>query len=394
VFKVEPPVGGYQKGIALVYDLPEGYDDSTYNFTISMKVLIEGGDSSAGLVWQYLGNDDNILSLNTTTKGEWVPLSAGSPFVNTASTKVFPGTDFLYLLGGDGLKNATVYIKDITVTWDVQEPDPDEYWHGFFMPGRPANYSGATGIAHESLAIGGGTYNDVLEIVPPSGGYVCAYDDYVGSTLYRALESGTYELSMSVLLESPTPADFILTDINGSNFFYEENIQLGVWHTFEPQIVTIAPFPFDGALGIHLWGCASNKFEYNDYRGLKDATIFIRDLKLVKIEGSNRIIIAESASNLNTDPVITLSWADTGFNLIASPANMTIQKGTQVTITAPSAFTEYEWYIGTKEITDQTRNEFIFDSSGLKAGLYKISLIAYQGDVPAGCDTIEITVTN
>ena len=132
VFKVEPPDGYYEKGMALVYDLPEGYNDTTDTFTISMKMWMEGGND-AEIHWQYLGNDNAISGICTSTQGVWVNLSASVPFAVTGATKVFPGSDdFIYLLGkagSGGLKDATVYIRDVVVTWNgnvLEKSTPNE----------------------------------------------------------------------------------------------------------------------------------------------------------------------------------------------------------------------------------------------------------------------------
>ena len=302
VLEVKPPNGGFSSGMALIYDLP---GEGTYSFT--MKVWLESG-KTGNVFWQYLGNDTEVFqTVNGDSSGKWVTLTHTLAH-QTSNNTYFPDYSWIYLNGNNGssgLRNAAVYIRDVVVKKNgtiVNQSTPNgivdpgesaDYWHGFSIPGLGDTASGASWVKHETLSLDG-TYNDVLEIIPPSGGYVMN-GTWSALPLQISLdEPGTYQLSMKLYVEQGgAPADVIMYGYSRTNsdegFFFDSRTfpggtaEMGCWLDLGGTLVFNSGGNVAGLIGIGFKGSV----------GLRDATVYIRDLKLVR----NGVTLVASTPN-------------------------------------------------------------------------------------------------
>ena len=174
-------------------------------YTLSMQVWVEESDEDVNIHWHNTTNwNDNILNVPVTQRGTWITIE--ETFTLGANAEI----GILARGGGgnDGLRSATIYIKDLVITEPIQPAiEPLTTWDAFYWEGRGAPGSNGSGY-QSSEAQGeviifepgdGYSYTNVLKLEPPIGGY--KFDSDLGGTVamdFIVPYTGTYTLSMDV----------------------------------------------------------------------------------------------------------------------------------------------------------------------------------------------------
>jgi GH35 family endo-1,4-beta-xylanase len=194
-------------------------------------------------------------------------------------------------------------------------------WNGFTI-NQNGGARSPTGTLYAAYTDSTGTYTDVLKIAAPSGGYT-SYDGYA---LYRANINGTVNISMQAWVEKTVDEDvYVYWQGRGTGYPADAaasgtplgNDQFGKWIYIEQAFTTTSSIP------IALMG--SNSSTADDSKGLRHATIYIRDLRL-SVNGSMVAGTPVAVESIAIDPAGPLTIeADLTqqLNLVFTPANAT-----------------------------------------------------------------------
>ena len=419
VLKLSPSGDWYyyaDKGsLAMVFNVPYA---GTYR--LSYDVLVESERDDINLVWYAYdpgspNNNNGWPMLNQPSNeyagvetGKWLTIEGPACFISLANAP-------FGILGynssqNNGLRNATIYIKNLKLELEGAEylvidiPSTKTQvaidnatlttWNAFDIAGTNHDrYVGAKAVGEElpNFRPGDGySYDNVLKVSPPinQGSPTEGYYYHTGqgslAMVYTVQQSGKYRLTYDVWVESEDPdinliwyicapdGSWPMLNSDGVNY-----VEKGKWlhRTGSEDIEAGAPF---GLLG------------YNSGmgKGLKDATIYLKNLTLELIGAENLVIdIPSNKTETPKDPVIILQWKEDG-SLIEAEA-ITVSKGGTVRITAPSGLPMYQWFVGQEFYTGV--ETLVFDSTNRAAGTYTIGF--YSG-TKFGGDAVKITVTN
>jgi len=382
------------------------------NYYLSMDVWANQTENPVDLVCYEFDKWIQFIDLHNVPKNYWNELRGSTRLkADTYIGLVAKNYDGSISLGG-----TTINVKNLTLTVDLDtgetvtiiditsprtplspdDPPPVEThtsWTVFDWAGKDA--LGETGAGYQgSNAVGtiidnyrpgdGFSYSNVLELVPPPGGYT--YDTDLGGTVgmnYTIEKSGWYTLSMDVWVDSDKPNVNLIWYVCGGSWAqlntseWEGNVATNVWLSGTGPRLYIEAGTIIGLL------TRNNSDAY----GLRDATIYIKNLKL-ELESSNNPIIEinSTASQAPNDPVITLQWGDNG-SLVEAEA-VSVAKGGTVAITAPPDLPMYQWRVGREIYTGM--QTFVFDSTDMITGTYTVGF--YSG-TEFGGDAVKITVT-
>jgi len=293
-----------------------------------------------------------------------------------------PGTTVVYVRA----EGETAKV-DVTVTGP--KPDPLTSWTVFDFAGNgfENNPSGAIGEVG-SYTLGNMTYSNALKLELPNKGA----GQTAGSMAmtYQIPFTGAYRFSVWAWVEKGEAETVLLSwEMNSGDWqlagSYSEPVsKFGEWVELRSDSIYLE------AETSWIYLLAYNGDGAGKLGGLKDATVYFRDLKL-ELEGMDVTIIDIPSTAVGTsNKSITLQWADNG-DLIEADA-VTVKKDGTVTITAPPGLQIYEWHVG-KEIfsgTAETHRSFVFDSTNRAVGTYSIGF--YSGI--DGGDAVKITITN
>ena len=411
VIKLEPPNDGYEKATTmLAYTIPQ---NGNYKISMWVKVVKNNPSDPVYLCWEQTDDPWGILAGSywpgnpaPVTEGEWFHLYTDDP----AGLSLQTGEVIAFLAQNNadnplwdkvGLNNATIYVRDLVLEkiggGTGTGTGTATTWDAFDIPGNFAVEKAGANISGAVYATGDFKgYSNVLKLELPNNG---SYPPLVGldpayvAMLYELPNSGFYRLSMQVYVEKRNDPDVTIAwEINKDPWLVAgdlNTVPLGEWLPVggkETDWFTIGDDDYKSLFLIAL---------HREGHGLKDAAVYIRDMKLewAAEPGPNIETIIDIPSTPVTGSAnsgITLEWMEVGVHLSASETSRIISHGESVTITAPENLPQYQWRVDGRSVAGANSREFVFDDYVYTdAGTYLITLWA---GASIGGDVITITV--
>ena len=358
----------------IYYDFINGVPESLGEVVPVSKVsVLKDGSDVSGNVFSFSGEGETLelaaeisppnASLN---KIYWYSDNDYAATVddNGKVTAVGRGTAVIRAVAGTIVGKVKVRVDSVPITkttWDVFN------WPGedgiSSKDGDPYLSSNAIGEVIDNFYSpeDGKMYSNVFKLSPPAEGYPYDPGDAgrrsAGSLAmnYVIPYTGTYTLSMDIWVESE-----------------RDDVNL-IWYVCDTWEILSKP-SWSNGVSTQCWesGTASLKLvqgmtigllarNYKDEAGLRNATIYIKDLTLTLDDLDDLVIDIRSPVTTvpHGTPGVTFEWADgavpltvnvSGGGSVVGQESVTVTKDSVVTITAPS-FTSYQWLIGRKEVS-------------------------------------------
>ena len=305
-------------------------------------------------------------------------------------TAVGPGTTTIRVAAGGMRAFATVTV---TMHLDIETMTS---WDAFDWPGQDTNdylASQANARVINDFQPGdGNSYDNVLMFAPPEGGYPYIANPKTGSVgmNFAVPYPGTYSISLDVWID---PANLTDADKESLIFLWHECKDWGEFtengaELYDKIVNAGEWFHYSGTLDssinqgtiIGLLTCSP----YHDYEGLRDATIYMRNMKLT-LDGVDEPIIDINSPAAPVPPPandigISFDWANGPVTLstvisdgdfISQDATgiLTIKQGGTVAIT-PAGGSSWQWTINRAVVCSDETYQF----TGAIPGTYKILL--------------------
>ncbi|MCL2879153.1 MAG: Ig-like domain-containing protein, partial [Treponema sp.] len=365
--------------VAMSYPLPIGG-----NCTLSMDVWVQKRNyDDIQIYWEESEtNDWHCVAQNSDpiSEGTWLHVETPGP-----GSWNLPAQDILYLLVlnkfNTGMKDAVVYFRDLKLVIDGQDIlnipsgpyDPsgafDEVsesgWTVFDYEGK--GYAPGPSYA-QGTVVTWDNYSNVLRLAMPEGSPVSAMAQKVAMT-YVLPASGDYSLSMDMWVEKRNYQDIqiLWQEASGAWRYLAMNsgpVTEGAWlHISTPDsgYLNMAGNTLIYLLVANVVNGPDNKPVLDEYGnmiladGIKDAVVYMRDLKLT-CNGASILDIPSVKTAPETpvvNPGITFQWADSGIQLAAQVNGgslitqnpLTVSQGSAVTLSVTGNFSAYEWEI-------------------------------------------------
>ena len=336
------------------------FDESVLN--VKGVLLSSGNEFKLGI-----GESKTVKAtvLPRVAENRNVTWSTSNPAIATVDsngvvTAVGYGTANIIATSVSGGKTGTTRVDII----GANEAGTYTTWNIFDWPGWDGYLSSyAEGEVLENYRPGDGySYSNVLRLSPPEGGYKNTPIWGCGAMTFVVEDPGLYTISVDVWVETDESAiDFRWTDDHSWAYFNFDSLTPGGWYT----VTATSTSNLGAGTIIELIARESGDTGI----GLQDATVYLKNMKLERA-GADRpaVDITGTKTAVETaSPGIALEWENgavpltvnvSGGGSIVGQESVTVTKDSVVTITAPLGFTNYQWLIGRKEVSNTDTYEF------------------------------------